>query len=101
MLGVDVLYLAIKRKYDRDVQLRYNYRLSPTPDQCAALVRAFGCARVVFNDALRARQDAYAAGLPYLTDGDLSARLTAAKAPRSGPGWARCPPWCSSRRWRT
>ena len=80
MLGVDVLYLAIKRKYDRDVQLRYNYRLSPTPDQCAALVRAFGCARVVFNDALRARQDAHAAGLPYLTDGDLSARLTAAKA---------------------
>jgi transposase len=62
MLGVDVLYVAIKRKYDRDVQLRYNYRLSPTPDQCAALVRAFGCARVVFNDALRARQDAHAVG---------------------------------------
>ncbi len=46
----------------------------------AALARAFGCARVVFNDALRARQDAHAAGLPYITDGELSARLTAAKA---------------------
>jgi len=35
---------------------------------------------VVFNDGLRARQEAYAAGLPYLTDAELSARLTAAKA---------------------
>jgi len=62
------------------VQLRYNYRLYPTPGQRAALARAFGCARVVFNDGLRARQDAHAAGLPYLTDAELSARLTAAKA---------------------
>jgi putative transposase len=35
---------------------------------------------VVFNDGLRARQDAHAAGLPYITDAELSARLTAAKA---------------------
>ena len=62
------------------MQLRYNYRLYPTPGQRDALARAFGCARVVFNDSLRARQDAYAAGLPYLTDSELSARLTAAKA---------------------
>jgi putative transposase len=38
------------------VQLRYNYRLYPDPAQQQALARAFGCARVVFNDALRARQ---------------------------------------------
>jgi len=62
------------------MQLRYNYRLYPTPGQRAALARAFGCARVVFNDGLRARQEARAAGRPYLTDGELSARLTAAKA---------------------
>ncbi len=62
------------------MQLRYNYRLYPTPGQQQALARAFGCARVVFNDALGARQEARAAGLPYLTDGELSARLTAAKA---------------------
>ncbi len=62
------------------VRLRYNYRLYPTPGQRAALARAFGCARVVFNDGLRARQGAFAAGLPYLTDAELSARLTAAKA---------------------
>jgi putative transposase len=35
---------------------------------------------VVFNDALAAREAAYQAGAPYLTDGELSARLTASKA---------------------
>src|SRR5664280_2630580 len=37
-------------------------RAYPTPGQAALLARAFGWARVVFNDALRARQDAHAAG---------------------------------------
>jgi putative transposase len=62
------------------VQLRYKYRLYPSPGQQQALARAFGCARVVFNDALAARRDAHEAGLPYLTDAELSARLAAAKA---------------------
>ena len=54
------------------VQLRYNFRLYPTPGQRIALGRAFGCARVVFNDALTVRRHAHANGLPYLSDGDLS-----------------------------
>ncbi|HEY3647869.1 MAG TPA: RNA-guided endonuclease TnpB family protein [Streptosporangiaceae bacterium] len=62
------------------MQLRYNFRLYPTSGQQQALARAFGCARVVFNDALRARQQAHAAGLPHVADAELSARLTAAKA---------------------
>ena len=62
------------------MKLRYSYRLYPAPSQRVALARAFGCVRVVFNDGLRARQEAHAAGLPYVTDADLSARLTAAKA---------------------
>jgi putative transposase len=62
------------------MQLRYSYRLYPTAGQRSALARAFGCARVVFNDALAARQQAHAAGLPFLTDAALSAGLTAAKA---------------------
>jgi len=62
------------------VQLRYNYRLYPSPGRRAALGKTFGCARVMFNDALLARQAAHAAGRPYLTDRELSARLTAAKA---------------------
>ena len=68
------------------MQLRYNYRLYPAPAQRVALARAFGCARVVFNDGLRLRQEAHAAGLPYVTDADLSARLTAAKA-APGRAW--------------
>ena len=62
------------------MQLRYNYRLYPALEQQQALARAFGCARIVFNDGLRARHEAREAGLPYLTDAELSARLTAAKA---------------------
>jgi putative transposase len=62
------------------MQLRYSYRLYPTPGQRSALAKAFGCARVVFNDGLRVRLEAFSAGLPYVTDGELSARLTAAKA---------------------
>jgi putative transposase len=57
------------------VQLRYNYRVYPTPCQQEALARAFGCARVVFNDGLRARQQARANGEPYVTDGELSKRV--------------------------
>jgi putative transposase len=44
------------------VLVRYRYRAYPTPGQTQLLARAFGCARVVFNDALRARRDAHAAG---------------------------------------
>ena len=61
------------------MQLRYNYRLDPQPRHRLALGKAFGCARVVFNDGLRARETAYEAGGPYLTDAELSARLTLAK----------------------
>jgi len=61
------------------MQLRYSYRLDPAPRHRAALARAFGCARVVFNDALAAREAARNAGLPCPTDAELSARLTLAK----------------------
>ncbi|HYB46683.1 MAG TPA: transposase, partial [Streptosporangiaceae bacterium] len=61
------------------MRLQYKYCLYPTLGQQAALARAFGCARVVFNDGLHARLEALAAGLPNVTDGELSARLTAAK----------------------
>jgi IS605 OrfB family transposase len=77
---VDVLVFSYSNKYSIHVQLRYNYRLYPSPGQQQALARAFGCARVVFNDALAARRDAHQAGRPYPSNGELSARLTAAKA---------------------
>ncbi|WP_438296674.1 helix-turn-helix domain-containing protein [Streptomyces sp. HUAS TT7] len=34
------------------VQLRYQYRVYPTPGQCISAARVFGCRRVVWNDAL-------------------------------------------------
>ncbi len=74
------LHSAFKPGYALGVQLRYNYRLYPSPGQQHSRARAFGCARVVYNYGLRARQEAYARGLPYICDAELSARLTAAKA---------------------
>jgi putative transposase len=61
------------------MQLRYSFRLDPSPAQRRALAAAFGCARVVFNDALAARKAAFESGEPYLPDAELSARLTAVK----------------------
>ena len=59
------------------VQLRYNVRVYPTTGQQNELARAFGCARVVFNDGLRLRQQAREAGEKYISDGELSRRLIA------------------------
>ena len=62
------------------MQLRYSFRVYPTPGQQQALAKAFGCARVVFNDGLRARQAAREASLPYIKDTDLQKQvITAAK----------------------
>ncbi|MFF4601796.1 RNA-guided endonuclease InsQ/TnpB family protein [Streptomyces sp. NPDC001339] len=47
----------------------------PSVPQRQALARVFGCARVVFNDALRIRQDAYRQGLPRPTAAELSKRV--------------------------
>ncbi|ONI89048.1 transposase [Actinosynnema sp. ALI-1.44] len=44
------------------MQARYRYRIEPTDAQRSMLARTFGCARVVFNDAIRCRDDAWRAG---------------------------------------
>jgi putative transposase len=60
--------------------LRYRYRAEPTRAQRQQLAKTFGCARVVFNEGLRLREDARAAGLPYVPDGEVQRRVvTAAK----------------------
>jgi putative transposase len=78
-VSADIAVSEHESEYIFSMHLRYNYRLYPWPRHRAALAKAFGCARVVFNDALRAREAAYQAGEPYLTDAQLSARLTAVK----------------------
>ncbi|MFD6915914.1 RNA-guided endonuclease InsQ/TnpB family protein [Streptomyces virginiae] len=57
------------------MQLRYSFRLYPNGPQRSALARAFGCARVVYNDALRAREAARANNEAFLKTGDLSKLL--------------------------
>ncbi|WP_060883682.1 RNA-guided endonuclease InsQ/TnpB family protein [Streptomyces caniscabiei] len=57
------------------MQLRYAFRVYPDAGQRIALAKAFGCARVVFNDCVRAREDARKAGRPLPRAGELSTRL--------------------------
>ncbi|MCK9874370.1 helix-turn-helix domain-containing protein [Frankia sp. Ag45/Mut15] len=102
--------------------VRYRYRAYPEPGQVQALARAFGCARVVFNDAIRLRDDAFKAG-EKLFDTDVQRRVvTLAKltperewlaevssvvlvqacrtrAARSGTGSTRCPGSAGAGRW--
>ena len=60
------------------VQVRYRYRIYPTPGQ-QALARVFGCARVVYNDCLRMRDACYAAG-EKVSDTEVQRRvITVAK----------------------
>lgn len=55
--------------------LRYNFRVYPNARQRHALARTFGCARVVYNDALALRAAAFAAGQPLILDVDLSKQV--------------------------
>src|SRR5215472_15702314 len=62
------------------MQVRYRYRLYPTPGQRQALARAFGCARVVYNDCLRLRDACHAAG-EKISDTEVRRRvITLARA---------------------
>ncbi|MFJ9543026.1 RNA-guided endonuclease InsQ/TnpB family protein [Streptomyces sp. NPDC101225] len=69
------------------MQLRYAFRLYPDAGQQVALARAFGCARVVFNDCVRAREDARRAGRPFPTAGELSTRLITQAKKTASRSW--------------
>jgi len=56
------------------VLVRYRYRLYPSLRQQQALARVFGCARVVFNDSLRLREECHAAG-EKITDSEIQRRV--------------------------
>ncbi|MET2717019.1 transposase [Streptomyces carpaticus] len=57
------------------MKLRYSFRVYPDALQRTALAKAFGCARVVWNDGLRLRQDAYKQGTERPKASELSKRL--------------------------
>jgi putative transposase len=56
------------------VLVRYRYRLYPSPGQRQALARVFGCARVVYNDCLRLREECHAAG-EKISDSEVQRRM--------------------------
>ena len=57
----------------------YQYRCYPTPSQRQTLARTFGCARFVYNWALRWRRDAYRQRGEHVFYRDTSAALTQLK----------------------
>jgi putative transposase len=73
------------------VLVRYRYRLRPSPGQQQALARVFGCARVVFNDSLRLREECHAAG-EKISDSEIQRRvITLAKTTRERNWLAEAP----------
>jgi putative transposase len=56
------------------VLVRYRYRLYPSPGQRQSLARVFGCARVVYNDCLRLREECHAAG-ERISETDVQRRV--------------------------
>jgi hypothetical protein len=59
--STDGLILSHAQSILGAMRLRYRFRVHPTSTQREALARAFGCARVVYNDGLRLREEAYKA----------------------------------------
>ncbi|MEU0114530.1 helix-turn-helix domain-containing protein [Streptomyces bobili] len=57
------------------MQLGYAFRSYPDTCRQRASAEAFGCARVAFNDAVRAREDARKAQQPFPKAAELSKRL--------------------------
>ncbi|GAA3131975.1 transposase [Streptomyces echinatus] len=64
------------------MHLRCSFRIEPTPGQRIALARTFGCARVVYNDALAARKAAFQADRSRIPTG-LPARKVITEAKRT------------------
>ncbi len=56
------------------MQVSYRYRLYPGPAQQEALARVFGCARVVYNDCLRLREECRARG-ERISDTEVQRRV--------------------------
>lgn len=60
-------------------QKAYKYRFYPTPEQKVLLAQTFGCVRVIYNQILRYRTDAYYSDGESINYNAASARLTEIK----------------------
>jgi putative transposase len=68
------------------MQARYRYRIEPTGVQRSMLARTFGCARVVFNDAIRCRNEAYRTG-EKITPTEVQRRVITEAKTRDERAW--------------
>jgi putative transposase len=68
------------------VLVRYRYRLYPSPGQRRSLARVFGCARVVYNDCLRLREECNAAG-EKISDSEVQRRVITLAKPKPEREW--------------
>ncbi|MES4907197.1 MULTISPECIES: transposase [unclassified Streptomyces] len=71
------------------MKLRYNERVYPTSGQQLMLARTFGCARVVYNDGLRLRNEAYKRGEPFITDAQLQKLIITAGKKTTERAWLK------------
>jgi putative transposase len=81
-----VVVLSYRPEILSGMLVRYRYRIDPTEVQRQALARAFGCARVVYNDALVERRRAFVAG-EKLSDTDLQRRVVTLAKTRPERAW--------------
>jgi putative transposase len=68
------------------VLARYRYRIYPDAAQRQALARAFGCARVVFNDAVRLREEGHRRG-EKISDTEVQRRVITLAKTAPGREW--------------
>jgi putative transposase len=68
------------------MRMRYRYRIQPTPAQQMMLARVFGSCRVVFNDALQVREEAYRAGITQ-SDSEIQRRVITQAKTTSERAW--------------
>src|SRR5437660_2164089 len=74
--GILDVYIEICYKVNMQQKRAYKYRVYPTDEQKHVLARTFGCARFVYNWALRQKTDAFYQENKRLSYKDLSASLT-------------------------
>jgi putative transposase len=68
------------------MQVRYRYRIYPSPGQRQSLARVFGCARVVYNDCLRLRDECHARG-EKISDTEVRRRVVTLAKPTPERMW--------------
>jgi putative transposase len=63
--------LYINMLHNNSMKLRYRYRIYPSKAQLKPIAQMFGCARVVWNDALAFCQQQWASGIKYAGANEL------------------------------